>query len=157
MTKVRVVIMAALAAGALTACGGDDSNFVRGRDLTVATHPAATEARIYAAAGGIPDGVVTEMRLRGTIKGTCEPALTATRGTARCTAEYPGYVLRFSPIFTLKGDSVQVYVYAQKYDTPASGHSETLRFERAYQIAKLGDDWRAVREGHVPREARGER
>lgn len=177
--------MAALAAGALTACGGDDSNFVRGKGLTVASLPAATQAKVYAAAargsfdvdntsllldrrtlprtvglddaGRIPESVVTEMRQRGTIRGTCEPALAGTRGTARCTAEYPGYVLRFSPIFTLKGDSVQVYVYAQKYDTPASGHSETLRFERAYQIAKRGDDWRAVREGHVPREARGER
>jgi len=107
--------------------------------------------------GPVPDAIVTAMRDRGTIKGTCEPPLAGTRGTARCKAEYLGYVLRFSPIFSLKNDSVQVYVYAQKYDTPASGRSETLRFERAYQIAKRGDDWRAVREGHVPREARGER
>lgn len=177
--------MAAYAAGALTACGGDDSNFVRGKGLTVASLPAATEARIYAAAargsfdvdntsllldsrilprtvglapnGTVPNAVVAELRRLGTIKGTCEPPLTGTRGTAHCEAEYPGYVLRFSPVFSLKGDSVQVYLYAQKYDTPASGRSETLRFERAYQVARRGDDWRAVREGHVPREARGER
>ena len=79
-----------------------------------------------------------------------------TRGTAHCTARLPGYVLRFSPVFTIKGDSLQVYMFAQKYDTPASGMSETLRFERAYQVVKHGAAWTAVREGHVPKEIRAE-
>src|SRR4051794_17503390 len=114
MIKVRVVTMAAIAAGALAACGGDDSNFVRGKGLTVASLPAATQAGIYAAAargsfdvdntsllldpralprtigltdaGRISGDVVTAMRERGTIKGTCEPPLSGARGTARCTA-----------------------------------------------------------------------
>lgn len=186
MIKARVVTVAALAAGALSACsGGDDSGFVRGKRLTVATLPAAAQARIYEAAargsfdvdntsllldrrllprtvglddgGRLPDDVVAEMKNRGTVKGECEPPLTGTRGTAKCSAGYPGYVVRYSPIFAIKPDSVQVYVYAQKYDTPASGISETLRFERAYQVVNRGDTWTAVREGHVPKEARGEK
>jgi hypothetical protein len=65
--------------------------------------------------------------------------------------------VRFSPIFTLRGDSVQVYLYAQKYDSPTSGNSDRLRFERAYQVVPRGGDaWRAVREGRVPKEIRGE-
>jgi hypothetical protein len=47
-------------------------------------------------------------------------------------------------------------MYAQKYDTPTSGISERLRFERAYQVVRRGEDWRAVREGRVPKEIRGE-
>src|SRR5689334_1536550 len=125
MIRVRVVTMAALAAGALTACGGDDSNFVRGKGLTVAPLPTADVARIYEAAargafdvdntsllldrrtlprtiglaeaGRVPDAVVTAMRGNGAIKGTCEPPLTGTRGNVRCKADYPGYVLRYSP------------------------------------------------------------
>ena len=32
----------------------------------------------------------------------------------------------------------------------------TLRFERAYQVAKHSGTWTAVREGHVPKEIRAE-
>jgi hypothetical protein len=64
--------------------------------------------------------------------------------------------VRFSPIFKLRGDSVQVYVYAQKYDNATSGNSDRLRFERAYQVVPNGERWRAVREGRVPKEIRGE-
>ena len=109
-----------------------------------------------AAGDRLPESVTAELRRRGAVKGTCEPAIDGPRGTARCSAELPGYVVRFSPVFTLGGDSTQVYVYAQKYDTPASGTSDVLRFERAYQVVKRGDDWRAVREGRIPKEVRGE-
>ena len=47
--------------------------------------------------------------------------------------------MRFSPIFKLRGDSVQVYVYAQKYDNATSGNSDRLRFERAYQVVPNGE------------------
>jgi hypothetical protein len=104
----------------------------------------------------IPAGVVAEAR-KGIFKGTCEPSLTAAKGTARCKAELPGYVLRFSPVFAALGDTAEVYMYAQRYDTPSSGISETLRFERAYQVVRTADGWRAAREGRVPKEIRGEK
>jgi hypothetical protein len=186
MSPVRVVIVAALAAGVLTACGGDDSNVVRGKGLAVATLPATARAKIYEAAArggfdvdntsllidprqlprgiGLEDGgrldeaVIAEMKRRNTIQGQCEPPLVGQRGAPKCTADYPGYVVRFSPVFSLGNpDSVQVYIFSQKYDTKASGNNDRLRFERAYQIARRGDDWRAVREGRVPKEARGEK
>lgn len=182
----RVVgIVATASVALLTACGGDDSNFVRGRGLTVAALAPADQARIYDAAarsgfdvdntsllldprylpaetglamsGRVSDTVIAELRRRGTIRGVCEPSLTNARGNPRCTAPYPGYVLRYSPVFTIRPESVQVYVYAQQYETPASGRSETLRFERAYQIVRRGGGWAAVREGHVPKDVRGER
>jgi hypothetical protein len=107
--------------------------------------------------GQISEGVVAEARKHGVFKGTCEPSLTATTGTAHCKAELPGYVLRFSPVFAERGDTAEVYMYAQRYDTPASGISETLRFERAYQVVHSDDGWRAAREGRVPKEIRGEK
>ena len=109
------------------------------------------------ASGQISEGVVAEARRRGIFKGTCEPSLTSTKGTARCKAELPGYVLRFSPVFAEHGDTAEVYMYAQRYDTPSSGISETLRFERAYQIVPTSDGWRAAREGRVPKEIRGDK
>lgn len=166
-------------------CTQEDDT-VRGRGLSVSSLSAPAQARVYEAAartafdvgdpalsllidprvlprtvglapaGRISDSVTVELRRGGVFKGSCEPALKGIRGNPRCTAPRPGYVLRFSPVFAIRGDSMQVYVYAQGYDTPASAPSQTLRFERAYQVARQGGDWRAVREGRVPKEVRGE-
>lgn len=179
-------VVAVLLASGLAGCSGDVSHDVRGRGLSTASLSPTEQARIYAAAargafdvgdpglsllfdrrllprtvglapaGIVSDDVVAELRRRGAIKGVCEPKLDSSRGTARCSAALPGYVIRFSPVFKLRGDSTQVYVYAQKYDTPASGVSQALRFERAYQVVHRGDDWTAVREGRIPKEVRGE-
>ena len=107
--------------------------------------------------GQISEAVVAETQKRGIFKGTCEPSLEAAKGTVRCKAALPGYVLRFSPVFAERGDTAEVYMYAQRYDTPSSGISETLRFERAYQVVRTADGWRAAREGRVPKEIRGEK
>ena len=153
--------------------------------MSVGTLPPESQARVYEAAakgafdldqslsllldqrmlprgvglkpdGRVSDAVLAEMRRRALIRGTCEPPLGVT-GVPRCTAALPGYILRYSPVFALGPDSVQVYVYVQKYDTPNSEPSQTLRFERAYQVVRHGDDWSAVREARVPGEIRGER
>ena len=172
---------------AVLGCSSESSSDVRGRGLAVAPVSPEAQARIYEAAassafdvtdpslsllvdprrlprvvgltpdGRLPDSVISALRSGTVIKGTCEPPLTGVVGAPVCKAERPGYVLRFSPVFTIKGDSTQVYLYAQQYGTPESGVSPTLRFERAYQVVRRGDEWRAVREGHVPKEARGEK
>ncbi len=167
------------------ACTPDDSNVVRGKGLPIAALSPAAQAQVYEAAvrgafdldpslsllldsrelprgvglapeGTVPAPVAAELRQRGVTRGTCEPEL-STKGAPLCKAELPGYIVRFSPVFTLRGDSVQVYIYVQKYDTPGGETSQTLRFERAYQVVRQGDAWRAVREGRVPKEIRGER
>ena len=185
MLASRVVVIATIAL--LGGCGGgDDSNFVRGRGRQAATLAPAAQAAVYDAAVrgaftvddpslsllldprelprtvGLDAGprlstaVVSAMRDRGTVKGTCEPPLVG-RKTPRCSAARPGYVVRFSPVFTMPGDSVEAYVFAQKYDTPSTGYSEPLRFERVYHIVRSGEGWRAALEGRVPKDIRGER
>jgi hypothetical protein len=57
--------------------------------------------------------------------------------------------VRFSEVLKRGGDSVEVYVAVQKFDTPSSGASEALRFERAYQIVGRGEHWQATREARV--------
>jgi hypothetical protein len=185
MTLLRVVVTAAVAAGAVGACSGGGSNVLRGAGLSEAKISPADQAHIYEAAargafdvdnttllldrrllprtlglaeaGRMPDAVSDELRNRKTVSGICEPALTGVVGAPQCESPYPGYILRYSPVLALKGDSVQVYLYVQKYDTRISGHNEPLRFERAYQVVKRGDDWRAILEGRIPKEVRGER
>lgn len=183
--KTHAIIVAAIVLGG--ACARDDSaNHARGRGLEPASLSPSTQAAVYQAAlrgafelddpalsllldsrqlprtvglgdaAPLPETVVRELRQRGIVKGTCTPPIT-TRGTPNCIAERPGYVVRFSPVFAMQGDSVAVYLFAQQYDTPASGHSAPLRFEHVYHLVRSGDGWRAALEGNVPKSVRGER
>jgi len=158
---------------------GDEDHFVRGHGLRVARLAPNARASVYQSAlgaafelndpaltllldrrllprlggmdedGKLPAPVETDLRQRGVIHGVCEPPISSSRKTPRCTARGPGYVVRFSDVLARGGDSVEVYVAVQKFDTPASGASESLRFERAYQLVHRGNSWEATREARV--------
>ena len=158
---------------------GDEDHFVRGHGLRAALMPPNSRVSVYESAlaaafelndpaltllldrrllpraGGLaedrrlPAPIETGLRQRGVIHGVCEPPISASRKTARCTARGPGYVVRFSEVLARGGDSVEVYLVVQKFDTPTSGSSESLRFEKAYQLVHRGNAWEAAREARV--------
>jgi hypothetical protein len=99
--------------------------------------------------GALSGPIATGLRDRGVIHGVCEPPITTSRKTPQCTARGPGYVVRFSDVLARGGDSVEVYLAVQKFDTPSSGASESLRFERAYQLVRKGTDYEPTREARV--------
>lgn len=186
MYLIRIVTIA-LAAHIAGGCGGDDSSILRGHGLSVATLSPKAQGGVYdaaaraafdvtdpnqsllldrrglprtvglAAADTWPQAVESEMRRLGSIKGVCQPPITASRKTVKCAAPLPGYVVRFSPVFAMAGDTVEVYLFAQNYDNATSGYTTPLRFERAYQVVRSGDTWRAAREGRIPKEVRGDK
>jgi hypothetical protein len=186
MHVLRIVTIA-FAAHVASGCGGDDSSVLRGHGLSVATLSPEAQGDVYDAAAraafdlndptqsllldrrglprtvglapadSLPDAVEAEMRRRGSIKGVCQPPISASRKTVRCAAVLPGYVIRFSPVFAMAADTVEVYLFAQNYDNASSGYSAPLRFERAYQVVRSGDSWRAAREGRIPKEVRGDK
>jgi hypothetical protein len=160
--------------------GGEQASpaVARGRGLPVASLSPADQARIYDAAvrsafdvgpalslllaprmlprtagrtGGdpAPSPLVEALRAREVIRGTCDPPVAEKRAPT-CQAAAPGYIVRFSPVFRFAADTVQLYLYAERYDTPASGAHQALRFERAYQIVRGGESWRVVREARIP-------
>jgi hypothetical protein len=164
-----------------SACKRDDSNMLRGRGLQPAQLSDSDRVGVYNAAlramfemddpalsllldprllsrtssvgADFPmaASLSSELRGRGIVKGTCTAPSGGTRKTLLCRAERPGYVVRFSEVFALARDSVQVYVLVQKYDTPESGASEALRFEKVYQVVRQDGVWRAAKEGRMPR------
>ncbi len=165
--------------GGTVACSQDDSEVYRGRRLKTAALASNDQASVYHAAlsavfdvndpalsllldprllprtAGVGNGprmssaVASALAERGTVKGTCQAPAEGTRKTLLCQAPVPGYVVRFSEIFGLTPDSVQVYVLVQKYDTPASGATQALRFERVYQVVRHDGTWSATREGRL--------
>ena len=167
-----VVLLAACVAN-------EDDHFVRGHKLRVASMTADARIAVYKAALGaafdlrdpaltllldrrkLPrvGGMAEEGRLSGpvanglqdrnVVQGVCEPPITTSRKTPVCTARGPGYIVRFSDVLGRGGDSVEVYLAVQKFDTPSSGGSESLRFERAYQMARHGDSFEPTQEARV--------
>lgn len=158
---------------------GDDDHYVRGHGLPVAPLQPDTRVAVYQAAlgaafelndpaltllldrrvlpriggmaedGRLPGTVEVGLRDRGVIQGTCEPPITGSRKTPQCTARGPGYVVRFSDVLARGGDSVEVYVAVQKFDTPSGHGTESLRFERAYQLIHRGGKWEPTAEARV--------
>lgn len=171
-------ILAALAA--LGACSSGDpyAGQVRGHGLAVASLPPRARARAYEAALGgafdlgpglsllvdpqylprgdgwvggdaMPADDVSALRALGVVRGSCQPPRNE-RAVPVCHAAAPGYVVRFSPVFRMGGDTVEVYVGVVKYRTAPNQPSEALRFERAYQVVGSGESWRVVREARIP-------
>jgi hypothetical protein len=157
----------------------EDDHFVRGHKLKVASMTADARIAVYRSAlgaafdlrdpaltllldrrklprvGGMADEgrlsgpVANGLRERGVVMGNCEPPITTSRKTPVCTARGPGYIVRFSDVLARGGDSVEVYLAVQKFDTPSSGASESLRFERAYQLVRHGDSFEPTQEARV--------
>lgn len=162
----------------LLACGEDTSRYARGRGLDVAQLPASDRAAIYAAAlggsfdlgpglsllvdttmltrtsgerPGAPLGadVRTALRNTGVTQGECVPQWRAPTRTPICRADIPGYVVRFSDVFAMAGDSVQTHVLAERYDTPSTGEHNRFTIEQAYQLVRRDGSWRAVRKARI--------
>ena len=158
---------------------GEEDHFLRGHGLRVASMSADARVSVYKAAlgaafdlgdpaltllldrrklariGGMdPEGnlsgpVENGLRDRGIVQGFCEPPITTSRKTPHCTARGPGYIVRFSDVLARGGDSVEVYLAVQKFDTPTSGASESLRFERAYQLVRRGGNFEPTSEARI--------
>jgi hypothetical protein len=176
----RAWVLAGAVSALLAACGDRATNDdIRGRGLMEAETPAAVTAAIYEAAtraafditpdlvllaeprylprgggeaGGdpVPDDVLAAMRRRGLIRGTCEPPHDGSRAVPVCEARAPGYVVRFSEVFSASSDTVQVHFSALRFRTRPDEPAEALSFERAYQLTGSGQRWRVVREARVP-------
>jgi hypothetical protein len=172
-------VLASLGIAALAACTDARAEpHVRGRGLDEAQLAPAEQARVYRAALGqafdlgpaltlmleprqlprtrgyqggeaVDDALRRAILAEGTVQGVCTPVRRDARHAPRCAAGRPGYVVRFSDVFRMPGDSVQVHVTGERFDTPTSGPHGAFRFEGVYQIVRRDGRWRVVREGRV--------
>ena len=180
--RAAVIMFAWTTLAACTAKEPDDG-FVRGPGLRVAPLPFTARAVIYEAAvreafdvgpglslllaptflprttgleGGavVPEGLADALRARGVVRGACRSVAGPARGAPVCDAPDPGYIVKFSEIFRVSEDSVQVHLAAERYNTPTSAALELMRFEKAYQLVGKGTTWRVARAGRVTQATR---
>lgn len=92
-------------------------------------------------------GVVEGLQRAGMTRGTCE-AEDDGKHAPQCTAAGPGYVVRFSDVYQARGDTVRVFLAAQRFRTTAGlGPAQRFAFESGFEIVRHGDAWRVAREG----------
>jgi hypothetical protein len=156
-----------------------DDGFVRGPGLKTTQLPVPAKVAIYDASvrsafdvgpglvlmldprflprtrglvGGtaMPKALADGLRASRVVAGTCEGPTEEVRQAPTCaTAQNPGYIVRFSDVFRVAGDTVQVHLAVERYNTATSPASEILRFEKAYQLVGKGTTWRVARQGRV--------
>lgn len=178
-TPTRLLLAGAAAAGLAACAQRPQENYVRGHGLQVAQLPVRDQVAIYQEAvggaftvgdpslylllnprflprtagqsGGEP--MSPELRnallMSGLAQGTCEPLVTTPPKVAHCRAQLAGYVVRFSPVLRMPGDTMEVYLFVQRYSTPTSVGIDRLDFERVYKVVKHATGWDAVVEGRV--------
>jgi hypothetical protein len=100
--------------------------------------------------GSVAPALIARMKQRGIVRGTCQTPREGPRAVPVCPAALPGYVVRFSEIFQLGKDSVEVYLGATRYRRAPKEPSEVLTFERAYQLTRSRGDWVVMREARLP-------
>ncbi len=156
----------------------DDASIARGRGLKAAQLPVAGQVAVYESAsraafdlgpglvllihplklprtagysGGdsVPSDLITALRKRNVVSGTCTPQRDAPRNTPRCPVNVPGYIVRASDIFRVSPDTVELYYSAERFGAATGQRPEALRFEKIYQLVGSGTDWRVAREARV--------
>ena len=119
-----------------------------GPSLTLLLDPAVLP-RTRGYAGGDTLAMAVQRALRDSIvQGLCAPVAREDRAPL-CEAAAPGYVVRSSVPFQMTGDTLLLYVMAERYDTPASGRHPRFRFETAYQLLRRGRAWTVVRQARL--------
>jgi len=176
----RSIPAAAVFLTLLAACAKEEGPVqVRGAGLQVSTLDVAQQAEVNAAAvraafdpdpnlslladpiylprtsgksggGSVAPALIARMKQHGVVRGTCQTPREGPRAVPVCPAALPGYVVRFSEIFQLGKDSVEVYLGATRYRRAPKEPSEVLAFERAYQLVRSRGDWVVMREARLP-------
>ena len=176
----RSISAAAVLLTLVVACAKDEGPAqVRGTGLQIAPLDVAQQAEVNAAAvraafdpdpnlslladpvnlprtagksggGSVAPALIARMKQHGVVRGTCQTPREGPRAVPVCPAALPGYVVRFSEIFQLGKDSVEVYLGATRYRRAPKEPSEVLTFERAYQLVKSRGDWLVMREARLP-------
>lgn len=98
-------------------------------------------------------GVVRALARTGTVQGTCAPEIGDPRTAPICAATTAGYIVRVSPIFQAAGDTVQLFVTAERYrpSGDTTGFQPPLRIEQRYDLTPARAGWTVARKARLAR------
>ena len=92
--------------------------------------------------------VVRELLNAGAIRGECTPVRKDTKHGPTCVSNAPGYVVRVTDLFQMRGDTVRMFVAADRFQTASGiGPAQKFSFESGYELMRKNGKWVVVREG----------
>ena len=92
--------------------------------------------------------VVRELRSAGAIRGACTPVRKDSRHGPTCVSNAPGYVVRVTDLYQLRGDTVRMFLAADRFQTASGiGPAQKFSFESGYELLRKNGRWTVVREG----------
>ena len=92
--------------------------------------------------------VVRELRSAGAIRGECVPVRKDTKHGPTCVSNAPGYVVRVTDLFQVRGDTVRMFLAADRFHTATGiGPAQKFSFESGYELLRKNGKWAVVREG----------
>lgn len=94
------------------------------------------------------EALVQALVADGVVRGSCAPVRPNRKRGPQCPASAPGYVVRFSEIYRMPGDSARLFLAADRFQTTSGiGPSGPFSFETGFQLLREGQRWTVVREG----------
>jgi hypothetical protein len=94
----------------------------------------------------VPAELAAALLRAGTIRGRCAPSRRAAGRAPFCPMATPGYAVRISDVFRAEGDTLRLYVTAERVQPAAdSSFAKAFAFEGRYLIVPRGDGWTVVR------------
>lgn len=101
----------------------------------------------YARGVNVPQPTVRALRATDAIRGECQPARPKVGYAPRCDVAAQGYAVRVSDIFQLPGDTVRLYLTAERFTSArdTSGYHPAFAFEERYQLVRRGGQWVVVK------------
>jgi hypothetical protein len=144
--RTRAQLSAADAAGAYAAALHEAFEINEG--LMLLLDPAVLpRGGGYARSVTLPQPTVRALRATDTIRGLCEPARPKVGFAPRCDVAAQGYAVRMSDIFQLPGDTVRLYLTAERFTSArdTSGYHPAFAFEERYQLVRRAGQWVVVK------------
>jgi hypothetical protein len=94
----------------------------------------------------VPAELAAALVRAGTVRGSCVPSRRAAGRAPLCPTPTPGYAVRVSDVFRANGDTLRLYVSAERVQPAAdSSYAKAFAFEGRYLIVPRGDGWTVVR------------
>ncbi|GAC1649439.1 MAG: hypothetical protein NVS4B3_06520 [Gemmatimonadaceae bacterium] len=119
-----------------------------GPDLSLLLNPALLpRAGGYDTATPVADDLSRALMARALFAGSCAPTRDRARNAPRCDATRAGYAIRVSDAFRMPGDSLRLYLAAERYRSRADSahYVAPFAFEERYTLVRERGAWIVAR------------
>lgn len=116
------------------------------------------DPRMLPSAGGyeeaderMDDSVARALLATRTVSGECIPTDGTVNRAPACDVRNPGYAVRFSEAFQSPGDTVRLFLVAERYRPAADTltHHSPFRMEERYHLVRAAGRWQVARKARM--------